>query len=210
MQTIEQWGDFAQEWRNSYLKFTRESASNPDLVWKTVDQHHEDSLHDLLASHGLADGFTTSQVHELSLIWHRLEPWSDTNAGLKLLNELGIQTCTLSNGNMALLEDMCRHGGMPFTHILSAELFHSYKPNGKVYLGAAARMGFEPEECAMVAAHLEDLRAAKSFGLQTICVERPREERYPELGREGFVDVWVTADEDGFVTVAKRLESQRT
>jgi len=66
-------------------------------------------------------------------------------------------------------------------------------------------MGLKPEECAMVAAHLDDLKAAKAVGFSAIYVERPREERQPELRGEGIPDIWVKEGEGGFVTVAERL-----
>ena len=66
-------------------------------------------------------------------------------------------------------------------------------------------MGLKPEECALVAAHLGDLKAAKSNGFSTVYVERPLEERNPELIDAGIVDVWVKEDEDGFVAAAEKL-----
>jgi 2-haloacid dehalogenase len=203
-QSYEQWGEIAQEWRNSYLKFTRAIAADPRLTYKTVDQHHLDSLHEILTSHGLADLFSQDKITSLSLVWHYLDPWPDTNAGLAMLNKK-FQTATLSNGNVSLLTDMVSHGSMPFTHIFSAEMFQSYKPSPKVYLGAAEKLGLKPEECMMVAAHLDDLKYAKSNGMRTLYVERKREERFPELKGEGFVDVWVSVEEEGFVAVAEKL-----
>jgi len=101
---------------------------------------------------------------------------------------------------------MAAHASMPFTHLFSAEMFHSYKPNPAVYLGAAERLGLRPEECALVAAHLNDLEAAKGCGFGTVYVERPREERNSELiGKEGLVDVWVRMDQEGFLEAARRL-----
>lgn len=220
-QTYEQWGTIAQEWRNSYLVFTREIAKDPSKAWKTVDQHHLEALHEILTSHGLIfprsdtstpdelvhDGslWDEPQLQHLNLVWHRLQPWPDTNAGLAALNKGGFATCTLSNGNLSLLQDMVSNGGMPFTHVYSAEMFQSYKPSPKVYLGAAEKMGLKPEECCLVAAHLDDLKAAKSNGFSTVYVERPLEERHPELAEEGFVDVWVKEDEDGFVDAARKI-----
>ena len=193
------------------------------VPYKTVDEHHLDSLRSILTTRGLVfprtdpstpaslihDGslWDEAQIRDLSLIWHRLDPWPDTCRGILELNR-HFWTCTLSNGNMSLLEDMCRYADMQFTRILSAEMFQSYKPSAKVYLGAAQKMGLEPEECVMVAAHLEDLKAAKHHGFRTIYVERPREERVPELAEEGFVDVWVGMGEKGFVSVAERLGVQ--
>ena len=147
------------------------------------------------------------QIRKLSLVWHRLDPWPDTVRGIQELNRL-FWTCTLSNGNLSLLHDMVQYAGMEFTHVFSAEMFKSYKPSPAVYLGAAEKLGLEPGECCMVAAHLDDLKAAKSNGFRTIYVERSREERHPELRDEGFVDVWVREDDEGFVTVAEKLGCQ--
>jgi len=86
-----------------------------------------------------------------------------------------------------------------------------YKPNPKVYLGAAKSLGLQPEECGMVAAHLNDLDGARKCGFRTIYVERAREEAWDEdkvaqTKEAGWVDVWVTEDEHGFVTVAEKLK----
>ncbi len=188
--------------------------------WKSVDEHHLESIRSILTKHGLIfpredsntlddliqDGslWDETQLKQLNFVWHQLDPWKDTCQGIKQLNKK-FYTCTLSNGNLSLLNDMVQYGNMEFTHIYSAEMFQSYKPSPKVYLGAAEKMGLKPEECAMVAAHLDDLKAAKSNGFSTVYVERPLEERRPELKDEGFVDVWVKEDEDGFITAAQRL-----
>ncbi|KAK3627802.1 hypothetical protein LTR56_019035 [Elasticomyces elasticus] len=218
--TYEQWGELAQEWRNGYLKFTREVAANTDSnkPYKTIDEHHLESLRSILTERGLIfprtddtpaelvhDGslWDEQQIQELSMVWHRLNPWPDTCQGILDLNKM-FMTCTLSNGNLTLLDDMCKYGKMEFTHIYSAEMFQSYKPSPKVYLGAAEKMGLKPEVCVMVAAHLDDLKAAKANGFRTIYVERPLEERRPELREEGFVDVWVEQGENGFITAAQK------
>ncbi|KAF2773595.1 hypothetical protein EJ03DRAFT_333273 [Teratosphaeria nubilosa] len=151
------------------------------------------------------------QLQDLTMMWHKLEPWPYTCRGIQELNRL-FWTCTLTNGNLDLITDMAKHGNMEFTHIFSAEMFQSYKPNAKVYLGAASKLGLQPNECVMVAAHLDDLKAAKSNGFGTVYVERPREERHQDWidGGEanGWVDVWVTMSEEGFVSVAEKLGVQ--
>lgn len=64
----------------------------------------------------------------------------------------------------------------------------------------------------MVAAHLNDLKAAKSHGMQVVYVERPGEEDWHEdevekARVEGWVDIWVGLGEGnrGFITVAEKL-----
>lgn len=113
---------------------------------------------------------------------------------------------------MSLLADLRTHSTIPFTHIFSAELFGTYKPSPRVYLGAAEKLQLPPGECAMVAAHLNDLRAAKDNGLKTIYVERPDEEDWDqaqvEKARlEGWVDLWISSGNGskGFITVAEKL-----
>jgi 2-haloacid dehalogenase len=81
----------------------------------------------------------------------------------------------LSNGNFALLTNMAKHAGLPWDCIISAELFHAYKPKPEVYLGAAHLLGLEPGQAMMVAAHASDLEAARAVGLCTAYVPRPLE-----------------------------------
>jgi len=62
----------------------------------------------------------------------------------------------------------------------------------------------------MVAAHLDDLKAAKDLGFRAIYVQRPLEEDWEESKVEGaktagWVDIWVNEDEMGFLTVAEKL-----
>ena len=81
-----------------------------------------------------------------------------------------------------------------------------------MYLGAAEKLNLPPDQCAMVAAHLNDLRAAKDNGLKVIYVERPDEEEWDEetvekARRDGWVDLWIGAGDgsQGFITVAEKL-----
>jgi len=59
--------------------------------------------------------------------------------------------------------------------VLLAELFHHYKPDRELYVGAADVLGCQPEEVMMVAAHPGDLKAAHESGLRTAFVPRPLE-----------------------------------
>ena len=67
----------------------------------------------------------------------------------------------------------------------------------------------------MVAAHLQDLEAARKEGMQTIHVEREGEEAWGvemvrEARRKGWVDMWVDREEDfvggGLMEVVRRFE----
>lgn len=206
------WKKFAEAWRASYGRFTRSWDPQAQGGFISVDQHHYKSLGELLEERDLGDLFTEEERWDLASCWHRLEPQADSARGLALLSSK-FRTCTLSNGNVALLEDLVRHGSLPFTDVLSAEHFGAYKPSSKVYLGAAERFGMRPAECAMVAAHLFDLQAAKGLGFQTVYVERGQEEEFSaeDMARakdpeNGYIDMWVGLGEDGFIEVARRFD----
>lgn len=91
-------------------------------------------------------------------------------------------------------------------------MFETYKPSPRVYLGAADQLNLVPEQCAMVAAHLNDLQAAKKNGLRTIYIERPGEEEWSDgevaqAKQEGWVDLWISSVDGtkGFITLAEEL-----
>ena len=227
--SVVDWVSFAQAWRNSYKDFIRDYAPPPSTVdddsppLKTVDQHHHESLIHLLESNGLSGLWPADEVLEISRIWHFLEPWPDSSSGIRKLNDLGVQTCTLSNGNLGLLNDMAKYAHLPWTRVFSAEQFGAYKPSPKVYKGAVKKLGYRVEECAMVAAHLVDLMAAKECGLKTIYVEREMEEDWTvgadwnaeeidTVKQEGWVDIWVGLQDGddgnrGILEVVKRLQA---
>lgn len=204
------WGRFAQDWRDTYVHFVK--SFNPETdAWKTIDEHHRDSLVELLEEWGLKDLYTDAEITSLSLVWHRLAPWSDTVDGLRKLQDSGkVVLATLSNGNNELVTDLNDFGDLGFQQLFCAETFRVYKPDPRTYLGAARELGLEPGQVAMVACHMRDLKGAKECGLRTIYVERPREEAWDKEGDEfkgarDWVDLWIAEGEDGLVSMAKNL-----
>ncbi len=134
-------------------------------------------------------------IDDLNRAWHRLDPWPDTVPGLTRLKEKFTIT-TLSNGNVSLLTNMAKRAGLPWDCVISAELFHHYKPDPQAYLGCADLLDVPPDELMLVAAHPSDLRAARDAGLMTAYVDRPLEfgpnrrsqggRRRIQLHRNGF------------------------
>jgi 2-haloacid dehalogenase len=108
------------------------------------------------------------------MAWHRLDPWPDVREGLERLRRERV-CATLSNGHVALLIDLARHGDLRFDAILSAELAGAYKPAPEAYLTAARLLGVAPGELMLVAAHPSDLAGARAAGLRTAFVDRPLE-----------------------------------
>jgi 2-haloacid dehalogenase len=166
------WEAFADAWRAGYRPAMARVRSG-ELPWMNIDQLHRMILDALLGQFGI-DSLTEDEIDDLNRVWHRLEPWPDARRGLALLKRRRV-VATLSNGNVALLVNMAKHGRLPWDAVLSAELFRHYKPDPQAYLGAVAMLGFEPSEVMMVAAHKDDLRAAQACGLAAAFVRRPRE-----------------------------------
>ena len=195
------WEAFADAWRAGYRPAMARVRSG-ELGWMNIDQLHRMILDELLARFDIV-GLTEDEIDHLNRVWHRLDGWPDARRGLAALKRRYV-IATLSNGNVALLVNMAKHAGLPWDTVLSAELFHHYKPDPETYLGAAAILGHEPEEVMMVAAHKDDLRAAKACGLRTAFVRRAKEK-----GPRAKVDVSPEADFDinarDFVDLARKL-----
>lgn len=166
------WGRFADLWRGGYAP-AMNMVRTGELPWTNIDSLHRMVLDRLLREFGIA-GLTESETDDLNRAWHRLKPWPDCVEGLRRLRSRYI-VATLSNGNISLLVNMAKNAGLPWDCILSSELAGHYKPDKEVYLTASGLLGLKPGQVMMVAAHRDDLDAAKSFGLKTAFVSRPLE-----------------------------------
>ena len=80
-----------------------------------------------------------------------------------------------SNGSIALMTWLARFGGLNWDCILGAGIARDYKPKLEVYRSSAAALGLPVDEVMMVAAHNDDLSAAREAGLKTGFVVRPSE-----------------------------------
>ena len=183
------WPEFADRWRGGYGP-SMQRVRTGELPWMNIDALHRLILDDLLEQYQVA-GLSEADKVQLNKVWHRLNPWPDVASGLARLRKRFV-VASLSNGNVALLVNMARHGGLCWDCVLSAELAGHYKPDPEVYQTAAALLGLEPREVMMVAAHNGDLEGSKAVGFRTAFVHRPREfgpEQTTDLVPGPFVDV---------------------
>lgn len=163
---------FAQAWRAGYRPAMARVMSG-ELGWTLIDDLHRLILDSILVQFGLDDLSEAGRQH-LNKAWHRLDPWPDVLVGLARL-KTRYTICTLSNGNIGLLTNMAKRAGLPWDCVLSAEVFRAYKPDPATYLGVARVFDVPPGEVMLVAAHQDDLAAARGCGLQTAYIERPAE-----------------------------------
>jgi 2-haloacid dehalogenase len=144
-----------------------------ELPWTKLDDLHRMILDRILPDFGL-EGLPEEDKRYLNFVWHRLNAWPDAPSGLLRLKSRYVIS-PLSNGNLALLTDLAKFGGLPWDCILASDVFRRYKPDPEMYLGAALILGIEPSQLMMVAAHVNDLNAARKLGLRTGFVHRPHE-----------------------------------
>ena len=173
----ERWPDvdgdaLALAWRSGYQPAMARVRSG-ELGWTPLDSLHRMVLDGILPDFGLG-GLGEPDRAEFNRVWHRLDPWPDSVAAITRLKSRYIVS-PLSNGNISLLTNMAKRAGLPWDCVLSAEVFRAYKPDPATYLGAAGLFGLAPEQVLLVAAHHEDLAAARACGLRTAYIERPYE-----------------------------------
>jgi len=163
---------FARAWREGYRP-AMARVMKGELGWTPIDQLHRMILDDILPRFGLQDMGDVERRY-LNRAWHRLDPWPDSVEGITRLKRR-YTVCTLSNGNIGLLTNMAKRAGLPWDCVLSAEVFRAYKPDPATYLGVAQVFDLLPEQVMLVAAHHDDLAAARACGLRTAYIQRPLE-----------------------------------
>jgi 2-haloacid dehalogenase len=163
--------ELADAWRARYRPILAE-VNDGARPWGNFDELHLVTLDDLLSERGLE--LSGEARGALVGAWHRLDPWHDVRPGLDALR-FERPVAMLSNGHVALLVDLARHGDLRFDAVLSAELAQAYKPAPAAYRTAARLLGLAPGELMLAAAHPWDLQGARDAGLRTAFVDRPLE-----------------------------------
>lgn len=166
------WVQFTDDWRALYQPSLEEVRSGR-RPWTILDVLHRESLVKLLERHGI-NTLTNAEIDHINRVWQRLTPWPDSVRGLQRLKQRYI-IGPMSNGNIGLLTRMAKHAGLPWDVILGAETANAYKPLPESYLRNAALLNLEPNQVMLVAAHNNDLAAARAAGLATGFVPRPTE-----------------------------------
>lgn len=164
----------ADAWRRQYGP-SMEPVRNGTRPFVRLDVLHRENLEKALRELGIdSNEIPPTALDELNLAWHKLDPWPDSVAGLTRLKARYI-IAPLSNGNIRLMLDMAKRAGLPWDAILGAEVAQAYKPTPQAYLRTAEVLGLAPDEICLVAAHNNDLAAARQCGLKTAFVRRATE-----------------------------------
>ena len=96
---------------------------------------------------------------------------------ISLLSETGMEVIALSNGAKSSTQVLLDRAGLDgmFTQNVSVDEVKLAKPRAEVYHFAAARLGCQPGELALIAAHPWDINGAAAAGLVTayLSADRP-------------------------------------
>ncbi len=194
------WEALADAWRGMYQP-SMERVRSGEMPWRPLDELHRESLDALLDRFGL--DLSETERDDFNRAWHRLRPWPEVVPALEDL-ATRYTLATLSNANIELATNMAANAGLPWHHILGAEVAQAYKRQPEAYLRSAAAMDLAPEQCLLVAAHNDDLEAAQALGFATAFVPRPTEygpDQTVDLVAEGPWDVVA----DDFTELARIL-----
>ena len=166
------WLAFADAWRGEYQGAMDEVRSGR-IAFTKLDVLHRRNLERILPRFGISQ-LAEDIARDLNLAWHRLDAWPDVTPALMRLKGRFL-LAPVSNGNISLMVDVARRNRFPWDAILGAEIARDYKPKPGVYLTACDAFDLKPADCAMVAAHTNDLLAAAQCGLRTAHIARPNE-----------------------------------
>ena len=201
------WEAFADAWRGKYGP-SMNRVRTGELPWTNLDALHRMALEEVLSEFNIT-GLSEEVKAEFNLAWHRLDPWPDSVPGLWRLKARHI-IAPMSNGNIALMTNMAKNGGLPWDCILGAEVARHYKPDPETYQTGVDLLGLAPSQVMMVAAHQRDLLSAQKVGLRSAFVPRPLERgpgRTPDATPDPSFDI-VATDFMDLVAKLNMLEGQ--
>tara|TARA_B100000963_G_scaffold112214_1_gene97703 strand:+ start:1332 stop:2057 length:726 start_codon:yes stop_codon:yes gene_type:complete len=181
--------DFADAWRAEYQP-AMEEIRKGRRSFTILDILHMENLKKIAPKFNLQN-LKDEDFKMLVRAWHRLPGWPDSTKGLNKLKKKYI-LATQSNGNIALIVNMAKFSNLNWDVVLGAEVIGHYKPEPEAYLKACTALDLKTQECLMVAAHDDDLKAASLQGMKTAYVHRPF-----EYGRDKLFDIAKVNDYKG-------------
>ncbi|EPE27433.1 HAD-like protein [Glarea lozoyensis ATCC 20868] len=182
--------DLAIAWREIFFEDIHERFQQ-NLPPESFDVTTARLLDVVCALHGVI--LTPVEKTNAVQAWHGMSAWADVVSSLASIKAHGVELFVLANGTMRLQLDLVKSSGLHvFDMLFSSELLGLTKPDPHLYQKAMQLVGVRPEECAMVAAHAYDLRAAKAVGMKTVYVRRWTEDTREDMTK-------VDDDVDAFI-----------
>ena len=110
-----------------------------------------------------------------------LPPHPEVKEALRNLRNAGYKLVSLTNSSNEGVAMQFENAGLTdfFDESLSIEDVGKYKPHSDVYDWAAKKIGVQPHECLMIAAHGWDIAGALWAGWRGAFIARPGQQMYP-------------------------------
>ncbi|MCK0145071.1 haloacid dehalogenase type II [Arenibacter sp. F26102] len=121
---------------------------------------------------------------------HSLPTHPEVKAALENIRNAGYKMVSLTNSSKKGVEMQFKNAALTdyFDERLSIEDLGKYKPDSDVYNWAARKMGVQPHECIMIAAHGWDIAGAMWAGWRGAFIARPGQQLYPLAPRPEIIE----------------------
>eukprot|EP00850_Spirogloea_muscicola_P010677 SM000063S20067 [mRNA] locus=s63:674610:675816:+ [translate_table: standard] len=105
----------------------------------------------------------------------QLPAYPEVRDSLRELKDAGFTLVALTNGAMTTVTAQLRYAGLDdcFVEVFSADDVQRLKPAPEPYHMVVEKLGVQPSDVWMVAAHAWDLMGAQAAGLHTVFIARP-------------------------------------
>jgi 2-haloacid dehalogenase len=183
------WVALTKAWRMQGLGSALNKPTS-EVPGGNIDGAHRQAL-DMVLSEAGVEGFSAEDRDEMTLFWHRLDPWPDAAAAHARFRKK-FTMATLAILSVALIIDISRRAPFHWDAVISCEFLDYYKLHPSAYRDGIKLLQLEPHEVMMVAAHNFDLRGAHEQGLRTAFIHRPiewGEGTTPEQELEASIDM---------------------
>jgi 2-haloacid dehalogenase len=120
------------------------------------------------------------EPREATDLLSRLPAVPDARRAFETLEDGGIRIATLTNGGEEHTRGLLEAAGLldDVEAVITVAEVEAYKPHPEPYRRAVERLGLEPQEITLIAAHGWDVIGAQAAGLQAIWIDR-LERRWP-------------------------------
>jgi 2-haloacid dehalogenase len=111
---------------------------------------------------------------DLLSLYLKLEAYPEVKSVLGNIQDMGLKTAILSNGNKKMLESAVSNAKIQnlMDEILSVDECKVYKPASIVYDLVEKKMGVNKENVLFFSSNAWDMHAASNYGFKTIWVNR--------------------------------------
>ncbi|NIJ44002.1 2-haloacid dehalogenase [Wenyingzhuangia heitensis] len=131
----------------------------------------------------------TKEAKEVMKNFSNLPPHPEVKQALTKLKKAGYKMVALTNSSSNGMATQFKNAGLTdfFDEKLSVQEFGKYKPDTEVYHWAAKKLGVQPKDCMMIAAHGWDVAGAMWAGWRASFIARPGQQMYPLAPRPEIV-----------------------